>query len=235
VLDPATGLVSADPDRIGQVVSNLVSNAIKFTPIGGRVDVRLARIGSEVCITVTDTGVGIAPEFVPHVFDRFSQADAAPTRAYAGLGLGLAIARHLVELHGGRLEATSRGKNQGAMFTVWLPAPLAGTGARGSEPAAFTEVTMDEALNLLARWRPDVLVSDIGMPTQNGYDLVRAVRRLAPGEGAQIPALAVTAYAGPEDSRLAVAAGFQFHLAKPIDPIALARAVANLAGRTAAA
>jgi signal transduction histidine kinase/CheY-like chemotaxis protein len=278
VLDPAAGLVSADPDRIEQVISNLVSNAIKFTPTGGRVDVRLAKNGGEVEISVADTGTGIPATFLPHVFDRFSQADGAPTRAYGGLGLGLAIVRHLVELHGGRVQAASRGKGQGATFTVWLPA-LAATDAGGSEQRARTaegarpvddvptlegvrvllvddeadarelfkgileqhkiEVaavsSVEEALRLMAHWRPDVLVSDLGMTTESGYDLIRTVRRLTVDEGARIPALALTAYAGSENSRLALAAGFQLHLAKPVEPTALALAVARLAGRMKAA
>jgi signal transduction histidine kinase/CheY-like chemotaxis protein len=275
VLDPAVGLVSADPDRFAQVVSNLVSNAIKFTPAGGRVEVRLGQVDRGVELTVTDTGVGIAPDFLPFVFDRFRQADGGTTRAYAGLGLGLAIVRHLVELHGGSVEATSPGEGRGARFTVCLPV-LAGAGIWRSEPYAptaesstwfddvprldgvrvlivddeadarelFTSVleqhrsevtavsSVAEALTLLKRWRPDVLVSDLGMPGEDGYDLVRKLRRLAPNDGGRIPALALTAYAQTEDGRQALAAGFQLHVAKPVEPVVLAMAVAQLAGRT---
>jgi CheY-like chemotaxis protein len=264
---------------MAQIVSNLVSNAIKFTPAGGRVEVRLGKSARGVEISVADTGAGITAEFLPHVFDRFSQAEAVTTtRAYAGLGLGLAIVRHLVELHGGRVEAASRGKGQGATFRVWLPA-LSSPSATGSQPIAasverprgFDDVprlegvrvllvddeadarelfksileqykievasasSADEALDLIARWRPDVLVSDIGMRTENGYDLIRAVRRVTSEDGPPIPALALTAYAGSEHGRLALAAGFDLHLAKPVEPTALTRAVARLAGRMDAA
>lgn len=267
-------LVSADQARIEQIVSNLLSNAIKFTPPGGQVDVRVGNSGRGVEIRVADTGVGISCDFLPHVFDRFRQADDAMTRAYAGLGLGLAIVRHLVELHGGRVEAASRGRGHGATLTVWLPA-LADTPTKVPEQAAPTvelasnvddvpllegvrvlivddeadarelftsileqhkiEVTavssVEAALALIAHWRPDVLISDVGMSSESGYDLIRAVRGRISKDGPRIPALAVTAYAGPEHNSLALAAGFQLHLAKPVDPTALTSAVARLAGR----
>ena len=274
-LDPAACRISADQARIEEIASNLVSNSIKFTPSGGRVDVRVRQSGRGVEIEVADTGAGIDAEFLPHVFDRFSQADDATSRAYAGLGLGLAIVRHLVELHGGRVDAASRGKDQGATFTVWLPSS-AGTAANVDEQTEPTvaamrsvddvlplegvrvllvddeadarelftsileqqkvEVTavssVEEALDLLAHWRPDVVVSDVGMPTQSGYDLIRAMRCQTREDGPPIPALALTAYAGPEHHRLALAAGFELHLAKPVDPSTLTLAVARLAGRT---
>ena len=236
VLDPAVDRVLADPDRIAQVVSNLLSNAIKFTPAGGQVGVQLGNRNGGVEIRVADTGAGIAAEFLPHVFDRFSQAAGTTTRTYSGLGLGLAIVRHLVELHGGRVEAKSLGAGLGATLEVWLPA-LVEPVANGPQPLSpavertsgvddlqkldgiqvllvddeadarelFTSIleqhrvevtavsTVPEALAVLARWRPDVLVSDIGMPTETGYDLIRAVRRLTPAGDPPIPALALTA------------------------------------------
>ena len=275
LLDPAVDRVLADPDRIAQVVSNLLSNAIKFTPAGGQVGVRLGNSKGGVEIRVADTGAGITAEFLPHVFDRFSQAAGATTRTYSGLGLGLAIVRHLVELHGGRVEAKSLGAGLGATLEVWLPA-LVQPVANGPHPLSpgvertngvddlqrldgvqvllvddeadardlFTSIleqhkvevtavsTVPEALAVLAHWRPDVLVSDIGMPTETGYDLIRAVRRLTPAGDPPIPALALTAYAGPEHKRLALDAGFGLHLAKPVEPNTLAMAVAHLADRT---
>ena len=268
--------VSADQARIEQILSNLLSNAIKFTPPGGRVDVRVGKSGRGVEIRVADTGAGISAEFLPHVFDRFRQADDTTHRTSGGLGLGLAIVRHLVALHGGRVDAASRGRGHGATLTVWLPA-LADAPATVAEQGALVEVasnvddvpllggvrvlivddeadarelftsileqhkievtavsSVEEALDLIAHWRPDVLISDVGMPSENGYDLIRAVRHLIAEDGPGIPALALTAYAGPEHHRLALAAGFELHLAKPVDPTVLTLAVARLAGRMGA-
>ena len=278
LLDPTVSLVSADPERFGQVVSNLVSNAITFTPAGGHIEVRLQETVRGVELAVADTGVGIAPDFLPFVFDRFRQADSGTARAYAGLGLGLAIVHHLVELHGGSVEAASRGEGHGATFTVCLPA-LSGLEARLSERYAVTAETaarfddvpdlhgvrvlivddeadtrelfasvleqhlievaavssVAEALDMLKRWTPDVLVSDLGMPIETGYDLIRKLRLLTPDEGGAIPAVALSAHAQAEDARQALAAGFQLHVAKPVEPVALALAVARLAGRLEAA
>jgi signal transduction histidine kinase len=273
-LDPAVA-VTGDPNRLQQVVWNLLSNAVKFTPRHGRVEIGLARVASQAEIRVSDTGIGIAPDFLPHVFDRFRQADSSTTRAHGGLGLGLAIARHFVELHGGMVEAASPGPGGGAAFTVRLPvAVLAGAAAepasaREADPAGIAAKSADapgalaglkvlvvddeagvrevlpavlgrygarvetaastpEALAALARSRADVLVADIGMPEEDGYALIRQVRAL-PGDVAEIPALALTAYASDGDRRRALAAGFAMHLAKPVEPGALAAAVAALA------
>ncbi|HEX8723617.1 MAG TPA: PAS domain S-box protein [Pyrinomonadaceae bacterium] len=276
LLDPAAGAVSGDPERLQQVVWNLLSNAVKFTPKGGRVEVRLERADSQVEITVADTGRGIAPEFLPHVFDRFRQADQATTRQHGGLGLGLSIVRQLVELHGGTVEVRSEGEGRGATFTVSLP-PLparAGRadGGRRVNPASRTGGALDcppgleglrvlvvddeadtrevllavlascgaqptaaasaaEALRLLGRERYDVLVSDIGMPEEDGYDLIRRVRALAGERGGTIPAVALTAYARAEDRMRALRSGFQMHVPKPVEPAELITVVANLAGR----
>jgi PAS domain S-box-containing protein len=276
VLDPHAGPVSGDPTRLQQVAWNLLSNAIKFTPKGGRVEVRLERIDSHVEFVVSDTGAGIEPEFLPYVFDRFRQADGTTTRAHGGLGLGLAIVRHLVELHGGSVQVDSRGKGQGATFTVILPLriikrelgseerrhPAAEIGATtecppeldglrvlivDDEPDARhllktileqcgAEVTVmasvQEAIEEIERSRPDVLVSDVGMPEEDGYTLMRKVRALDVEHGGQIPAAALTAYAGAEDRKRALLAGFQVHIPKPVDPAELVAAVASLAGRT---
>jgi signal transduction histidine kinase/ActR/RegA family two-component response regulator len=272
-LDPAAGLVSADPDRFGQVVANLLSNAIKFTPAGGRIEVRLEPTDHGVQLTVADSGIGIRPDVLPFIFDRFRQADSSQTREYTGLGLGLAVVRHLVLLHGGSVEAVSSGEGQGATFTVCLPAlpavdardeglysPLVEARARRPIPSLdgvrvlivddeadarelFRRVleqhmievadasSAHEALVALKRWKPDVLISDLGMPRESGYDLIRKVRRLTPDEGGSTPAVAVTAYAQAEEGQLALAAGFQLHVPKPVEPTALALAVAQLAGR----
>jgi CheY-like chemotaxis protein len=279
VLDPAAGPVSGDADRLQQVVWNLLSNAIKFTPRGGRVQVRLTRADSHVEVAVADTGAGIEPEFLPHVFERFRQADASSTRRHGGLGLGLAIVRHLAELHGGTVGAQSAGAGQGSVFTVRLPLmalrPAAGTAPVASEgaPAAAGEGTADltgthvllvdddedgrelvatilsargalvrtaasaaAALQALGEQRPDVLLSDIEMPGQDGYALVREVRRReSEGEGSRLPAIAFTAYARAEDRQRALAAGFDAHVAKPISPGELLGAVARAVGREAAA
>jgi signal transduction histidine kinase/CheY-like chemotaxis protein len=270
-------LVEGDPQRLQQVVLNLLSNAIKFTPPAGSIEVRLERDGERARLVVSDTGLGIAPDVLPHVFDPFRQADGTHTKQHGGLGLGLAIVRHLVALHGGVARAESEGPGHGATFTVELP--LAGPAereaarvdtrrresARGifdcppaleglrvlvveDDPDARRFVTRvieeckaeivavgsaGEALDVLPRFRPHVLVSDIGLPRMDGYELMRAVRGLTPKEGGLIPALALTAYASTEDRARALAAGYQLHLAKPIDPADLVEAVADLADRAA--
>ena len=292
--------ITGDPDRLQQVVWNLLSNAVKFTPEGGRVRVRCGREGEQVVIAVRDSGEGIAPEFLPHVFERFRQADASSTRRHGGLGLGLAIVKHLVELHAGTIEVHSDGLGRGATFTVRLPAGTAaaptvgtndtadgaGTGAASAadsqdaqdaqdasdslrgvqvlvvddEPdardlfsnllrrcgAAVTAVaTADEALRSIEAAWPDVLLSDIGMPGEDGYSLIRRVRAIeakrdkegswagGPPEAAfrPLPAVALTAFAGAEDRRRALREGFQMHVPKPVQPEDLAAAVACLAGR----
>jgi PAS domain S-box-containing protein len=268
-IDPKAGWVQGDPSRLQQIVWNLLSNAVKFTPAGGRVALRLERLDSAAVITVSDNGYGISPEFLPHVFDRFRQADSSSKRAHGGLGLGLAIVRYLAEAHGGTAQAASPGEGQGATFTVTLPLSgkaavarsasedaWASEGAKaldglrvlvvdddpnllemigvalrqwGAEVASAAGVA--EALEVMGRWGPDVLISDIGMPTADGYDLIREVRRLDPERGGRIPAVALTAYAREEDRTQALSAGYQTHLAKPVDPVTLAAAVADLAGR----
>lgn len=267
-------LVVGDPDRLQQVVWNLFSNAIKFTPARGRVEVELSRDGSHFQIRVSDNGKGVRPEFLPHVFDRFRQADSTSTRVHGGLGIGLAIARHLVELHGGTITAESAGEGMGSTFTLSLPAVALGvesaerarrptaeipaatheeladlTGARvlvvEDEPdgqellvetlrAAGAEVraagSAQDGFELVRTFRPDVLVSDVGMPGEDGYALVERVRRLPLDEGGMTPALAVTAYAREEDRIRAAGAGFQNHIAKPFEPSELVSVVGRLAG-----
>ena len=276
VLDPAAGPVVGDPNRLQQVVWNLLSNAIKFTGKNGRVEVRLQRVNSHIEISVTDTGIGIAPEFLPHVFERFRQADASSTRPAGGLGLGLAIVKQLVELHGGSVRAASRGPDRGATFTVELPllaiqrerpearrhpaaqamAPLEFTrldlagikvlvvddevDARDliarvlteCRAEVFTAGTAEETLAAVERVRPHVLVSDIGMPTVDGYQLLRQVRALGLARGGGVPAIALTAFARSEDRTRALHAGFVVHVSKPVEPAELMAAVASVVGRT---
>jgi signal transduction histidine kinase/CheY-like chemotaxis protein len=269
--DPSAVTIAGDPVRIQQIVSNLLVNAVKFTPSGGMVEVRLEKGGSEARIVVRDTGVGIRPEFLPYVFDRFRQDDVTEARSHGGLGLGLAIVRHLVELHSGSICAESPGEGHGATFTVTLPtvdgaeaslepvAPAPGfsvpldapptlkglrvlvvdddldardlfTRALEHYDARVTAVaSAGAALTALQRWKPHVLVSDIAMPEESGYVLMRKVRLLKPELGGTVPALALTAYAGANDIKLALSAGFSAHVAKPIEPVELALAVAVLA------
>jgi CheY-like chemotaxis protein len=267
--DPDVPPVVGDPDRLQQVVWNLLSNAIKFTPEGGSVRLALRRAGAQAAIEVRDSGDGIPPDFLPHVFERFRQADTGSRRRYGGLGLGLAIVRHLVELHGGTISATSEGPGHGAAFTVTLPTasevvlevpPLGRTTAvsarplhgirvlavedhedsrelirmalaeRGAETVVASSV--DEALAVLGREPIDVLVSDVGMPHRDGYALVEALRELERARGRrQIPAIALTAFAGRDDRDRLLAAGFQVHIAKPIDPDVLADTVARTLAR----
>ena len=278
VLDPHAGLVSGDPNRLQQVFWNLLSNAIKFTPKGGRIQVLLERVNSHLEVSVIDTGEGIAPEFLPHVFDRFRQADASTTRRHGGLGLGLALAKQLIELHGGSIRAKSLGLGHGATFTVSLPltvvhpepepemerrhprsGPVSATAddmcprlggvkvlvvddepdARAlvkrlledCDAAVTTASSVQEALECLRADRPDVLISDIGMPGEDGYALIRRVRALAAERGGNLPAIALTAYARSEDRTRSILAGYQMHVAKPVEPSELIATVASLAGR----
>jgi CheY-like chemotaxis protein len=257
-------------------VSNLLSNAIKFTPRGGMVEILLERVNSHVELTVTDTGQGIAPDFLPHVFDRFRQADASTTRTYGGLGLGLSIVKQLVELHGGTVRAKSAGEGTGATFTMTLPLAITRrqlndrqhpTVSMFTNPAEELQISLEgttvlvvddeadarnlidrllverkakvlkaesveAALETLATCRPDVLLSDIGMPYKDGYDLIRAVRALPPEAGGRTPAIALTAFARSEDRMRAMMAGYQVHLSKPVEPRELIVMVASLVGRT---
>jgi PAS domain S-box-containing protein len=265
VVPAPMGPINADAARLQQVVWNLLSNSVKFTPAGGRVEVRLARIDGRAEIRVSDTGEGIKPEFQPHLFDRFRQADATTTRRHGGLGLGLALVKQLVELHGGGVSAVSQGEGKGATFTVWLPlcaslpdealaAPrqpeisLRGTKVLLVDDEADTRritgrileeyqaqvipaASAMEALDALERERPDALLSDIGMPGIDGYELIRMVRSLSPQRGGGIPAAALTAFARAEDCQRALLAGFQAHLAKPVAPAELVAMVARLTGR----
>jgi signal transduction histidine kinase/ActR/RegA family two-component response regulator len=270
VSDPSAATVAGDPVRMQQIVSNLLVNAVKFTPSGGTVEVRLERRGSEAHIVVHDSGAGIRPEFLPYVFDRFRQDEATDPRSHGGLGLGLAIVRHLVELHNGSVYAESPGEGRGATFTVTLPAlsgaevwiepvsPAAGSARPFDAPptlkglrvlvvdddldarnlftralehydARVTAVaSAGAALTALQRFKPHVLVSDIAMPEESGYVMMQKIRRLPPEQGGTVPALALTAYAGANDIKLALSAGFSAHVAKPIEPVGLALAVADL-------
>jgi PAS domain S-box-containing protein len=279
LLDPAAGPVSGDPDRLQQVFWNLLSNAVKFTPKGGRIQIRLERINSHLEVTVSDTGQGISPEFLPYVFERLQQADSTTTRAHGGLGLGLAIVRHLVELHGGRVQVASAGVGKGATFMVNLPitifrpepidiervhptvsdtAPLIdeprldglkvlivddetdarellATLLRQNGARVMAVASAREALAAITQGsfdqRPDILVSDIGMPGEDGYMLIQQVRALAPEQGGRIPAIALTAYARTEDRIKALAAGFQSHVPKPVEPAEFIAVVTNLTQR----
>jgi signal transduction histidine kinase len=274
-LSPRAGQVSWDQGRLQHVVWSLLSNAVKFTPPGGRVEVRLDRDGDEVEIAVRDTGPGLDPAFLPHVFERFRQADSSSTRAHGGLGLGLALVRHLVEAHGGAVRAESDGPGRGSTFVVRLPSaaprraslgsarpPPLPASAQGPWPLAglsrlrvlvvdddpdSREVVREvleqagavvavagstpEALRAIAERPPDVLLSDLGMPGEDGYQLMRRVRALDPVAGGSVPAAALTAYTQAENRRAAQEAGFQGYLSKPIDPAELTAAVARLAGR----
>jgi signal transduction histidine kinase/ActR/RegA family two-component response regulator len=266
---PSQGMVMGDSGRLQQVIWNLLSNAVKFTPQGGQISVRLTQTGSYAQILVTDTGKGINPEFLPYVFEHFRQEDGAITRKFGGLGLGLAIARQIVELHGGKIWVESRGEGQGASFTVELP--LLHTANPVEEVADTTEARSDdlhltsvrvlvvdderdsrefvafvaeqagakvtavgsaiEALQLLSTTPFDILITDIGMPDMDGYMLVRQVRALPPEQGGKIPAIALTAYAGDFNQKQALAAGFQRHLTKPVEPNELVKAIVTLLSR----
>ncbi len=276
LLDSNAGLVSGDPNRLQQIIWNLVCNAIKFTPKDGWVEVRLERADSHVQVVVSDSGVGIDKGFLPHIFDRFRQADSSMTRSFSGVGLGLAIVRHLVELHGGSVSAESDGVGQGATLTVTLPireysdavtsdesGPLIAarpkaddlyeghdlplTGLRilavDDDPDALqmlkvaltgggaevrTAMSAAEGLSLLHAYKPDVLVSDIAMPGENGYSLISKVRALPTEEGGAIPGVALTALARVEDRIRALETGFQMYVTKPVEPVELIAAIADL-------
>jgi PAS domain S-box-containing protein len=273
MLDPNAGLVTGDPDRLRQIMWNLLSNAVKFTPRSGRVQVRLQRAYSHVEIVVSDTGQGIAAEVLPYIFERFRQGDGGITRRHGGLGLGLALVRHLVELHGGTVTGHSVGVGEGSTFVVALPVPILKLNPADSrhptareEPDAVTSlrsllgvrvllvdddpdslditnvvltsagaetrtcVSAAAARDILEGWDPHVLVADIEMPEEDGYTFLRKVRA---GEAARskTPAVALTAYGRSEDRMRTLAAGFNFHLSKPVDPAELSQVIANLAGR----
>ena len=271
-LDPNAGPITGDAGRLQQVVWNLLSNAIKFTRKGGQVEVRLKRVDSDLEIAVSDTGEGIDAEFLPYVFDRFRQADSALSRRTVGLGLGLAIVRHLVEQHGGSITASSPGKGKGATFIIHLPLrPSVSIGddeirpeAHPRRAAAFgdapgltgvrvlvvddvydTRILLKEilerygatvkevagpaeAFELLQQWRPAVIVSDIGMPEEDGYAFIRRVREWEQQVGTRVPAIALTAFVRSADRVEALVAGYQAHIAKPIDPLEFARMVARV-------
>jgi signal transduction histidine kinase/DNA-binding response OmpR family regulator len=279
LLDPQAVAITGDPDRLQQVVWNLLSNAVKFTPRDGRIQVHLQRVNSHVEIVISDSGQGILPDVLPHVFERFQQGDSTSTRRHTGLGLGLALVRHLVELHGGTVEAFSAGEGQGSTFTVKLPVAIARAGdaedtrpPRRAHPTAGVKVAASgpslhglrvlvvdddrdgldliatillnsgaevracasaaEAFQALQAWRPDVLISDIEMPGEDGYTLIRRVRALDTGRMARTPAVALTAYGRVEDRLRTLSAGYSMHVPKPVDPTELATVVASLAGRT---
>jgi CheY-like chemotaxis protein/anti-sigma regulatory factor (Ser/Thr protein kinase) len=271
-LDTHVGGVRGDFARLQQVVCNLLSNAIKFTPASGEVEILLTRRGSLVEICVVDSGQGIKPEFLPHVFDRFRQEDGSISRRHGGMGVGLAIVRHLVELHAGTVEAYSEGEGSGSRFMISLPAhELARVGASDAmgahsvassmlaglrvlvvddEPGARellhvllqqygAEVAVAEsghaALSLLFEQRPHVLLADLGMPGMDGFALIQQVRSLEPDFGGEIPAVAVTGLTSPQDRLRALQAGYQNHIAKPIEPEELAIVIASLTGRSAQA
>ncbi len=268
-LDPMASITNGDPNRLQQVIWNLLANAIKFTPRGGRVAVALQRVESTLEITVSDNGEGISPEFLPHLFERFRQADSRASRVHGGLGLGLSIVRHLVEMHGGTVRAQSDGVGRGARFVVTLPIsavkseaaedpqdskPRREAGASLSlkgirvlvvdderdardlvrvvlercDAKVVTAASGAEALEELEQRSSDVVLSDIGMPGLDGYQFIRAVRE----RGNTVPAAALTAFARSEDRRRAMMAGYQLHVAKPVDPSELVAIVASLASRT---
>lgn len=272
ILDSRIGLVRGDPSRLHQVLWNLMSNAVKFTPKGGRIQVVLERVNSHVEISVEDSGIGIRAEFLPHVFDRFRQADASTSRRYGGLGLGLSIVKNLVELHGGAVRVKSPGENQGSTFIVSLPISHVRTEELGTGPAQATSPdpletielprldnvrvlvvddegdgraliariledrgasarcasTAEEALEILQGEQFDVLLSDIGMPNIDGFELIRRVRNLDRYRLGPLPAIAITAYARAEDRQRSLLAGFHLHLSKPIEARELIASISGL-------
>jgi signal transduction histidine kinase/DNA-binding response OmpR family regulator len=281
ILDPRAGPISGDPARIEQILWNLLSNAIKFTPKHGLVQVLLARVNSHIELTVSDTGIGIQPDFLPFLFDRFRQFDASTTRQHRGIGLGLSIVKSLVEMHGGTVSANSGGSGQGSTFVVKLPLSSVRSDAAperrqsststststSATPAERERVPMltglrilvvddepdarellkrilseyeaqvdvaasaSEAMTCIAAQVPDLLLSDIGMPGVDGYELLRTIRRLAPESGGQIPAVALTAFARSEDRQRALLTGYQSHIAKPVQAAELITVIASVAGR----
>jgi signal transduction histidine kinase/CheY-like chemotaxis protein len=277
MLDPSAGPVPGDPGRLQQVMCNLLANAIKFTPKGGKVQVLLERVNSHVEITVSDSGIGIKPELLPHVFERFRQADGSMSRQFGGLGLGLSIVKSLVELHGGSVRVDSAGEGRGAAFHVHLPVPLVhayGKAADRAHPTAPAEAValMDlpnlsglvvlvvddsqdgrelarrmleecqaevltagsasDGIRLIEAHRPDVLISDIGMPEVDGFEFLRRVRALGKERGGDLPAVALTAFARAQDRIMALRAGYIVHLAKPVEAPELMAVVAAAARRS---
>jgi PAS domain S-box-containing protein len=264
--EAAAGMVAGDANRLQQIIWNLLTNAIKFTPHGGAVTVGVRREGDQIAIFVRDTGIGIAPDFIHHVFERFRQADATTTRKHGGLGLGLSIVKHLVEQHGGTVNAESAGEGLGACFTVRLPRRAgkneppphaAGNGAVANahdlsglqvlvvddeddarelikrilndcNADVLTAATATEALTLLKHARPDLMVSDLGMPEVDGYGLLDRIRALGPAHGGNLPAIALTAFARSEDRVRALSSGFLAHISKPVEPSELISKVAAM-------
>jgi PAS domain S-box-containing protein len=277
MLDPAAGPISGDADRLQQIVWNLLTNAVKFTPKGGRIQVKVQRVNSHVEIVVSDSGIGISKEFLPHVFDRFRQADASITRTHGGLGLGLSIVHQLVDLHGGNVSVQSEGEGKGATFIITLPfvgvvtsppheteavhpthsdelvsfeglPSLQGLKVLVVDDEADTRELIEEvlkecgsevittssaadALVAIEQHKPDILISDLGMPDEDGYSLISKIRSLPADQGGLIPAAALTAYARAEDRMRVLRSGFQFHLPKPVDSAELVTVVASLSGR----
>lgn len=276
VLDPLAGPVRGDPGRLQQCFWNLLSNAIKFTPRGGRVQVGLERVNSHLEVCVVDSGLGIKPEFLPHVFERFRQADSSTARQHSGLGLGLSIVKHLVELHGGSIRAKSAGEGQGATFCIELPLMVIhprDDNTRREHPRGFAPIALSndhpslegltvlaiddepdarnlikrvleecgakvilaasaaEGLEMMKSQRPDVILSDVGMPGGDGYEFIKKVRSLSHEDGGRTPAAALTAFARAEDRTRALRAGYQMHVAKPVDPLELTAVVASLVVR----
>ncbi len=273
-LDPSAGPISGDAGRLQQVVWNLVSNAIKFTPAGGRIQVVLARVNSHIEVDVADTGIGIEPDLLPHVFEQFRQGDATITRHYGGLGLGLSIVKHIVDLHGGLVQAKSAGKGQGATFRVQLPLAIVHRerdpermhprSALTPPPITYADLTgltvlavddeadsrelvrrvladagakvetatsAADALQRAQQRLPDVIVTDIGMPETDGYELLRQLRMLGDERFRRVPAIALTAFARSEDHTRALLAGFLAHVAKPVEAPELVATVAAVAQR----
>ena len=271
-LDARAGRLRGDPGRLQQVFWNLLTNAVKFTPSGGRIDVVMERVNSHVEVSIEDTGIGIKPEFLAFVFDRFRQADASTTRRHGGLGLGLSIVKHLVELHGGSVRVKSPGEGQGTTFVVALPISVVRTEDVGAaERSAFSDVDVStialprlegvralvvddqedarilicrlieqyggrcalaenaaEALRILGEQDVNILISDIGMPDIDGYELIRKIRAMHSSSGRNIPAIALTAYARADDRQRALLAGYQMHVSKPVEPRELIAGIASL-------
>jgi CheY-like chemotaxis protein len=270
--------IYADPERLQQVVWNLLSNAIKFTPEKGQITIELESGESETKVIVSDTGKGISPEFLHFVFDRFRQADGSTTRTHGGLGLGLAIVRHIIELHGGTVEVRSEGEGQGTTFTVRLPvsetplddAEKTNGHEKGAEQFDSDELTLSahqneikgkrillvddekdtlelvgdvlaqngvevrthtsvaDALETLKQWKPDVIISDIAMPEEDGFSFIKKLKTLSPEEGGTIPAIALTAYVGIKERTQVLSSGFQMYVPKPVEPSELLAALASL-------
>ena len=263
------GSIAGDPNRLQQIVWNLLSNAVKFTPSGGEVEVRLERVNSHIEITVSDSGQGISADFLPHVFEAFSQEDASTSRKHSGLGLGLSIVRQLVELHGGTIQVNSAGEGHGTTFKAKLPLAPTDASRSGEGPQKAAEAAREfprflsrirvlvvddaadsremlglilekagaevrlassakEALKLVESWRPGLLIADIGMPDEDGYALIQQIRALKPQDGGMVPALAITGYASRQDRLQSILAGFQDHMAKPVEPDELIAVAADL-------